>query len=110
MGWFERWNRRQDELAQGFDADLVRDNRKRYSLAFSLVGFAILLSLLISKVDLGEHVLLVLRVVAAGSAVAGLLLFGWARQEEIVLHKPETRAASQNIQVNMVLVRTSPVS
>jgi hypothetical protein len=89
MGWFERWSRRQDELAQGADTDLVRDNRKRYRLAFSLLGFAILLSLLVSKVDLGKQLRLVMSVVAAGSGVAGLLLLMWARQEQAFLHKPE---------------------
>jgi hypothetical protein len=89
MGWFERYHRRQDELARGADADLVRDNRKRYILAFSLLGLAILLSLLVSKVHPGEQLRLVLRVVAAGSGVAGLLLLTWARQEEIVLDKPD---------------------
>ena len=88
MGWFERWSHRQDELAQGADADLVRDNRKRYRLAFSLLGFAILLLLLVSKVDLGKQLRLVMSVVPAGSGVAGLLLLAWARQEQIVLHKP----------------------
>ncbi len=89
MSWFERWSRRQDELAQGADADLVRDNRRRYRTGFLLLGFAILLSLLVSKVGLGEHLRQVVRVVAAGSGVAGLLLLTWARQEEIVLHKSD---------------------
>ena len=87
--WFERWRRRQYELAQGGDADLVRDNRKRYRLAFSLLGFAILLSLLVSKVDLGKQLSLVMSVVAAGSGVAALLLLMWARQEQVLLHKPD---------------------
>ena len=89
MGWFERWSRRQDALARGADADLVRDNRKRYRLAFLLLGFAILLSLLVSKVDLGKQLRLVTSVVAAGSGVAGLFLLMWARQEQVWLHKPD---------------------
>ena len=74
MGWFERWSRRQDELAQGADADLVRDNRRRYRLGFLLLGFATLLSLLVSKVNFGEHVRQVVGVVAGGSGVPGELL------------------------------------
>jgi hypothetical protein len=54
MSWFERWSRRQDELAQGADADLVRDNRRRYRAGFLLLGFATLLSLLVSKVISGN--------------------------------------------------------
>jgi hypothetical protein len=88
MSWFERWSLRQDELAQGADGDLVRDNCRRYGAGFLLLGFATLLSLLVSKFDLGENLRQVVRVVAAGSGVAGLLLLIWARQEEIVLHKP----------------------
>jgi len=46
MSWFERWSRRQDELAQGVDADLVRENRKQYIRAFWLLGFGFLLAFL----------------------------------------------------------------
>ena len=95
MSWFERWSRRQDELAHGADADLVRDNRRRYRTGFLLLGFAALLSLLVSKIDLGEHLRQAVGVAAAGSGVAGLLLLIWARQEQIVLHKPDPEPPSK---------------
>jgi hypothetical protein len=40
-GWWERWQRRQCELTQGVDADLVRDNRRRYKLALGLLAFGL---------------------------------------------------------------------
>ena len=110
MGWFERWSHRQDELAQGADADLVRDNRKRYRLAFSLLGFAILLLLLVSKVDLGKQLRLVMSVVAAGSGVAGLLLLTWARQEQIVLHKPGKDLPGLIVEQALLLLLIFPVA
>jgi hypothetical protein len=92
MSWFERLSRRQDELAKGADADLVRDNRKRYVLALSLLGLALLLALVVSKVELGKELRLVIRIVSGVSGLAGGLLFTWARQEEFFLNKPDPEA------------------
>jgi len=51
MNWLERWRQRQDLLSHGVDADLIRDNQKRYRVAFGLLGFGFLLSVLLSKVE-----------------------------------------------------------
>jgi predicted ester cyclase len=42
MNWLERRIQRQTELAQGIDADLVRDNQRQYKLAIGLLSFAVL--------------------------------------------------------------------
>lgn len=89
MNWLERRIRRQTELAQGIDADLVRDNRKRYKFAIGLLSFAVLLSFLTSKVHLAEPLRPFVGAIAGCSGVAGLVLLVWARQEEIVLNKPD---------------------
>jgi hypothetical protein len=88
MSWFERWSRRQDELAQGVDADLVRENRKQYKRAFWLLGFGFLLAFLMSKVQLAESLRPIVAAIAGGAGVAGSILLLRARQEEIALHKP----------------------
>ena len=36
--WLERWHKRQRELAQGADADLMRANRRRFRVALGLIG------------------------------------------------------------------------
>ena len=44
MNWLERWRQRQDLLSHGVDADLIRDNRKRYKLAFGSADPKLMLS------------------------------------------------------------------
>ncbi len=87
--WFERRLRRRRNLAHGADADLLRDNRRRYRLAFGLFGLGTLLWLLGAKIRVPS----VLRSIAVGigmiSVVAGLFLAAWAQQEDAFLSKPD---------------------
>jgi hypothetical protein len=87
--WFERRRRRRRNLAHGADADLVRDNRRRYRLAFGLLGLGTLLWFFGAEIS----VLGVLHsiVVALGmvSFVAGLFLAAWAQQVDAFLSKPD---------------------
>jgi len=87
--WLERWRHRQRDLAQGADADLVRDNRNRYRLAFGLMGFGFLLSLLDTKVKIPNTLRLIIVGMATASLVAGFLLALWARQMAAFLSKPQ---------------------
>ena len=87
--WFERWRQRQRDLAQGVDADLIRDNRNRYKLAFGLIGFAFLLSLLASKIQNTSTLRMIIVGMAVVSLVVGFLLAAWARQEAAFLNKPD---------------------
>jgi len=85
----ERWQQRQHQLAQGVDAGLVRDNQKRYGLAFGLLGFAFAFGLLASKARLPSTLRLIVGVIGTASFLAGFVLAAWARQEAAFLHKPD---------------------
>jgi hypothetical protein len=87
--WLERWRQRQCELAQGSDADLVRDNRNRYRLAFGLMGFGFLLSLLDTKVKIPNTFRLIVVGIATVSLITGFLLALWATQMGAFLRKPD---------------------
>jgi len=92
MSWYERWSRRQGELAQGVDADLVRYNKKRSRFGFGLLGSAVLLALLMSRIHFGETLRTVTSIIAGAAATAGLIVLAWARQEEISLGRPDPEA------------------
>jgi hypothetical protein len=87
--WLERWRQRRRDLSQGVDADLVRDNRKRYRLAFGLIGFGFLLGLPDAKIQIPSTLHLIVVVMATVSFIAGLLLAAWARNEAAFLSKPD---------------------
>jgi len=87
--WFERWRQRQRDLTQGVDADLIRDNRNRYRLAFGLIGFGFLLGLLDARIRIPSMVRLIVVGMAGASLIAGFLLAAWARQEAAFLSKPD---------------------
>jgi hypothetical protein len=89
MNWWDRWRRRQNQLAQGVDANLVRENQKRYRFAFGLLTFGFALSLLISKTHLQVALRSVVSVVATVCGIAGFALLAWSRQEAAFLSKPE---------------------
>jgi hypothetical protein len=89
MNWLERWRQRQDLLSHGVDADLIRDNQKRYRLAFGLLGFGFLLGVLLSKVRLAETVRLIVSVIAGACFLVGFVLAAWAKQEATFLNKPD---------------------
>jgi hypothetical protein len=50
MNWFERSQRRSADLARGVDADLVRDKRRHYRLAWMFFILSFLLAGLGSKI------------------------------------------------------------
>jgi hypothetical protein len=86
--WWQRWERRQNELAQGVDADLVRDNRRRYRLALGLLGFGFLLNLLMAKMYSG----MLYDVVFAASLlcyIGGFIALRWAAAERAFLSRPD---------------------
>jgi hypothetical protein len=91
MNWFQRWRKRQYELASGVDADLVRDNQKRYRLAFGLFGLGFALGFLVAKIRFPDTFRLIVSVAASVSVVAGFVLAAWAGQEAAFLNKPDTK-------------------
>jgi hypothetical protein len=90
MNWFQRWRKRQYELASGVDADLVRDNQKRHRLAFGLFGLGFALAFLVAKIRFPDTLRLIMSVAAGVSVVAGFVLAAWARQEAAFLNKPDS--------------------
>jgi hypothetical protein len=87
--WLERWRKRKSDLAHGVDADLVRDNRNRYKLAFGLIGLGFLLGLLDSKIQIPSTLRSIVVGMVFMSIIGGFLLAAWARQEDAFLSKPD---------------------
>jgi hypothetical protein len=88
-GWFQRWSQRKHDLTRGVDADLVRDNGKRYKIAFGLLGLGLLLAVLGSKVHTPSLLHWMLLDAGGVSAVVGFLMAMWAREEAAFLNKPD---------------------
>jgi hypothetical protein len=88
-GWFQRVAKRRYELAQGADADLMHSNRRRFKLAFGLIGLAFVLGLICSKLYLPVTLKAVLGVAAGISGVIGFVLPKWAQREHYFLTAPD---------------------
>lgn len=87
--WFERWRQRQSDLDQGVDADLVRDNRRRYRLAFGLIGSGLLLGFLDAKIHFPSSLRLIVVGVAITFGVTDFFLAAWAQKEAAFLRRPD---------------------
>jgi hypothetical protein len=81
MGWWERWRQRQQELAEGADADLVRDNRKKWLWSIALSGAGSLMLFVFTRIRLWKPLEAVVLVVGFGLFIAGFLLGRWALAE-----------------------------
>jgi len=88
-GWFERWQKRRFELAQGADADLVGANRRRSRIAFSMIGIAVLLVVTSTNIHLPRKLDLALRILAIISLLVGVVLAKWASAGRAFLTEPE---------------------
>jgi hypothetical protein len=88
-GWLQRWSQRQHDLARGVDADLVRDNGRRFKVDFGLIGFGLLLAMLGSKVHTPSLMHWVLLEAGGVSTVVGFFMAMWAREEAAFLNKPD---------------------
>jgi hypothetical protein len=90
MGWLKRWQRRQEELGQGVDADLVRDNRRKFRLVDWLSGLSILFVFIAWKMRFWGGLRAVFGVAAAVLFVAGGILRYWAQAENNFLDRPDS--------------------
>ena len=88
MRWVERYQKRQCELTEGVDADLVQANRRRFRVAFG-GGIAVVLVLLDSKLRLPVLLSIVVRVGAVISGVVGIVLGKWAQAERTFLTRTD---------------------
>jgi hypothetical protein len=84
-----RWQKRRRELAEGADADLMQSNRRRFRVAFGLIGLAFVLGLIDARFHLPDMLNVVVRVGAGISGVVGIVLARWAQQEHAFLTRPD---------------------
>jgi hypothetical protein len=91
LDWFCRSRKRQDELANGVDADLVRDNRNRSRISLYLIGFALLLGAAQTKLSLTGIWRSIATALTIVLFVGGALLAQWARAESSFLNKPDPK-------------------
>jgi hypothetical protein len=87
-GWFERIEQRRRELAEGADADLMNANRRRYKIAFGLIGLAAILGWVDARLPHGT-LRIVLRSAAVASGLAGIVMARWAQAEHKFLTDPD---------------------
>jgi hypothetical protein len=87
--WFERFQKRQRELAEGADADLMQANKRRSRVSLCLFGLAIVLILFNLKFPVPTLLEKVLLVVAGVSAAAGIVIGKWAQAEHGFLTDPD---------------------
>lgn len=88
-GWLERWQKRQRELADGADADLMQANRTRFRFALCLFGLGLVLGAVAVKLRLPDTLNTAFRVIAVTSVVVGFVLGKWARQEREFLTRAD---------------------
>ena len=89
--WLERHLQRKLELQQGVDADLVRANRRRWRLCWSLFGLSFLLIGIQAKLRMSEPLQNVMLGLFAASFGGGLFLGHWARAERAFLNRPDPK-------------------
>jgi hypothetical protein len=87
--WFQRYEERRRDLAQGADADLMKANRRRFWTAFGLIGLAGLLGLLDRSLHLPRKLEIFLRCVVVASGLVGVVMAKWAQHEHSFLTDPE---------------------
>ena len=87
--WFVRQQKRQRELEQGADADLVRANGRRATLSFCLYGAAVLIFAVTKSLSDPWH--RTFTVAATVCLVFGFFLGLWARVERTFLNQPEPK-------------------
>jgi hypothetical protein len=88
-GWLRRWSQRQRDHTWGIDADLVRDNRRRFKFAFGLMGLGLLFILFGGKLFSPDPLRWIVLGTAGVSFLAGFSMGMWAQQEAAFLSKPE---------------------
>ena len=89
--WLERQRQRDREIRQGADADLFRDNRRRWKLVWCLFACAFLFFGIESVIPLSGR----WHSIAVGLTIVcfagGVLLGQWARAEQTFLERPDPK-------------------
>jgi len=67
----------------------VQANRRRFRVAFGLIGLASVLGLLDARLHPSYVWHFVLRCAAGVSGLVGIVMANWARQQDVLLSRPE---------------------
>ena len=89
MSSWQRWSQRQQELDQGADAGLIRDNRRKFWWSGGLLGLALLLGYLVSKNPDWGLLRSIMKAIAIVLGIAGFVVWNLARQERWFLSSPD---------------------
>ena len=91
LDWLDRWQQRHSELQNGADADLVRDNRRRWKFSLALLVCSFLLVGIQAAVKFPDpwHTIAVTLTIVF--FVGGALLGRWARAERSFLDRPNPK-------------------
>ena len=87
----QRWRKRQYDLQSGADADLVRDNRRRFRLAGLLFGFSFLLMGAQAAYKFQGPLHEIVVALTTISLVGALLFSRWAMAESAFLSRPDPK-------------------
>jgi hypothetical protein len=86
--WLHRYYERQREIQQGADADLFRENQKRWRRSWLLFGCSFLLIAVQSLVKFSGNWHSIFVVLTMVFFVGGLFMAHWARAEKSFLEEP----------------------
>lgn len=89
ISWWSREAQRERDLAVGVDADLIRDNRRRFRLSFILIGTAAVLAVICRTLYLSGWIANICFGVSIVLIVSGFVSFKWAQAESRFLHRPD---------------------
>ena len=89
MSYWQRFTQRQEDLARGVDADLVRDYRRRERLSWILLGAGLLLIFVDSKLRLQGILRSIFAYSGGACVVVSGLLRQWARREWMFVNEPD---------------------
>jgi hypothetical protein len=89
MRWLERWQQRQYEIAQGADANLIRENVKRFRWSGGLFVAGGLLAWVAGRFQLAHALHVAAYCLAVLLLIASWVLFSWARAQDGLLRRPD---------------------
>jgi len=87
--WLRRYLQRQDDLARGVDADLVRENRARGRRGLLSFAASLLIIWLVDKTHLHGLAAKILLGAAFALFLYAFFVLTWAKEQSAFLNKPE---------------------
>lgn len=87
--WLHRYIRRQAELSQGVDSNLLPDNRTRWLRGTAAIAVAFALRWLAAEVQLSGITVWVVIGLAIALLLYGFFLLIWTNEQSAFLDKPE---------------------